>query len=188
MKDYNFFKDHRKNKKSSDPGVVIAGIIMLTVVIGIGAIYVTNLYRLEATRNRLIELENQILEIKVNDEYIKVIQKQELLGDLEEIATQVENARNELNDDEIIDENIFLVITDTLPKDVELSSINLNEQGISITGISSSRPAIAEFQYNIVSSDIFADMHIPTITGSAELGVFSFSGHITLEGGVIDEN
>ncbi len=186
MFDYNFFKDYRGNKKKSEPGVMIASVILLTVLIGIGGIYASNLYRLEAIRQDLWELDEEILIIKTNDDYTRVLRKQELLNKLDVIATQVEVARDQLDSSEIIDENIFLVLTDALPVDVELNTITVSEGGISVSGISSSRPAIAEFQYNIVKSDLFDDMYIPSISGVE--GTYSFSGVIVLEGGGQDEN
>ena len=182
MNDFNFFEPYlTKGRQQSDFSVSHRRLIIILILVlaawplfNIG--YGTWLKR---------EAANLQIEVMGNEKYLildDVNKQQVYVANLQAQLAKIENVDKTLSDGEWLNEPFFFSLLSTLPKDVQAYSVSvLAEKTMSITGTTSNKPAIAEFESNIRETGRFDSIFVETI--SNEDGTYSFKMSFELKDG-----
>ncbi len=186
MTDYNFFDGYVVKKKKSSVGVRLVNIFfMLFMILLIGYI-AFNYYIISSQKSELSDLEQKITEIRATDDIARITEKQELLQQLLEIVADMEVAGDDIQHSSIISEDLLLTIADAMPSDLRINHLSINHINVSLSGESLSKPAIAEFEYNLRQFDSFQNVFVSGINRDTDRAyTFGLSFDV---GGDIDED
>lgn len=160
MNDINFLKEYsvKTSKVNSRYILLIASIIILCV----------SIMKSFDNHNKInqLSLEIELLEINRQNEILNMELDTE--NNLDIAKTEIEERYNRIVDFDdfmksnyIIDEVLLMKIVDTIPSDLFLESIYMDQNIVSLTGSSTDKLLIAEFQNNLKSiisiKNVFVD-------------------------------
>lgn len=181
MRDINFFTPY-KTKGGSKENYVTVLIILLGVVI-------ISSFSVNATKIVLLNKEIQTYQDKLNEDDIKdkVVIAEEVNRQLEALNSYKSGLNTILNSIETRDivSNILLnQIDSTVPSNINFKSVNINNNTITIQGVSTDRQNIGELQYNLKSLSSIKTVHVDSISGSESLDrEYTFNIKCYLNGG-----
>ena len=168
MVDYNFFMDYKVKKVQASRGVQIANLIFLISLISLTSYIGFNYMLLNNQREKLDLVKLEIDNVLKTDQLIRIVDKQELLFELESIVSSMTAAGENIDNGSPIDEYLLAVIADALPSDVRLISVAMTGQEASISGEAMSIEAIAEFEYRLNQIESFYEVFIGGIANTEE--------------------
>lgn len=186
MVDYNFFEGYKLKRAKSTVGSRLFNAFFLLTLIVLAAYIGFNYYQINLQKQELSQLEVDLLEIKSTDDITRINEKQSLLAELTRIVDAMEAAGDDINKSSKIDEDLLVTLADALPSDVRINSLAIADDGISMAGDGMSKPAIAEFEYNLRNVPSFTGVFISDIQRDEEES-FTFSVALTI-GGDSDED
>ncbi len=183
MVDYNFFEGFKKQKVKKSTSVRLFNVVFLLLMISLATYVGFNYYQLNYQKVELKELNKAIAEASSRDDIARINEKKILLDELEGIVSSMDAAAQAISRSSIISEDLLLTITDALPSDVSISSVDISESGIVLSGTAISKPAIAVFEYNLRRISYFESIFIHGIeTSSSDEGAYTFSMSIEVGG------
>lgn len=185
MKDYNFFDYLLREKKSKKIKFINIAIIIFVMCSVMLTTYLIN-FRMIKKLNTDIVKNKATIEYQ-NYEVINstIAEKQKMLAIIEEYNGIVGGINTLISNSDKINKDLLVNINKTIPQNIKLDYISLNSQFIFIDGVSTTRQAVAEFQYNLKETELFSNIHVSNITSDEE--AFTFSVEIELKGGAEDE-
>lgn len=186
MVDYNFFEGYKLKRAKNTAGIRLFNVFFLVSLMALATYIGFNYYRINLQNQELSQLEVKLFEIKRTEDITRITEKQNLLVELTQIVDAMEVAGDDINKSSRIDEDLIVTIADALPSDVRINSLSIAADGITISGEGMSKPAIAEFEYNLRKVPSFSSVFINSIERSEEEN-FIFSVALTI-GGDSDEN
>lgn len=163
----------------------LLGLIGIAGYVGLNYVLMTKL----AVETALVDQE--LVVIKTSKDLIRVMEKEELLNELSSVVVAVEEAGDDIELSSLISENLLSVIVETMPSDVQLTSFAVSENNLSFSGEALSKPAIAEYEYQLRQSALVEDIFLNSISSSGAEGaigeeesrLFSFSMDLIIGGG-----
>lgn len=191
MNDYNFFEDYKVKKAPKSKSYRFVNIIFLVVLIGLASYVALNYFILNTMTAQLDKMSDELLVLKTSDTYIRVLEKDVLLTEINTLSTAIENAGESIELSSYINENLLAVIADAMPSDVSLSSYIIAGDGITLSGTALNKPSIAEYEYRLRNIELVDNIFINSISrdsGEAVEGItqnasYSFTMSLTLGGG-----
>ncbi|RQD68393.1 MAG: hypothetical protein D5S00_09025 [Tindallia sp. MSAO_Bac2] len=180
MRDYNYFSLVKRRKKNQELSINTSGknylaLLLLVAVIASIAWPFFNQIRLMTINSRI----NSTHQSLVNDPQYSLFQ------DLQQKQMDISNGHYQLSslqevaqairEKEVITERLLDEITELLPADTHLTSLELTNQTVSMTGVARSRAAVAELLLNLRHSDRFSQPYIPSLNESNQLYQFNLS-------------
>jgi type IV pilus assembly protein PilN len=173
MRDFNFFEPFISKEKKSEARGVPAKTLAVLLVLVLAAVPAYNFFQLYTLRSEAQALETRLL----NDpNYIKLAEVEQKEADLVQYRVQLSNlsrADEAILASEQINERLLFVISGTLPRDLALNAMSINQGTIQVQGVAASKPAIAEMEYNLRQTGEFANIFVPSI--SENDGLFNFA-------------
>lgn len=173
MRDLNFFEPYvAKQKVTEKKQKTFYGIVLLflVVVISFPVINYIKVHRMEkeiASIHAVLESPEAIEQMqRVSDKEVKVSTLESQLQLLATIDQGIENL-------DIINELLYYKIFGTLPEDLFFQSVEVTSTSVSIQGAAKDKASIAEFEYNLRSTEAFEEIFIPAITTNNDLYTFS---------------
>jgi len=183
MRDLNFFEPYieKKNERTNKINKEIIFYFSIALVIIFTAIYSVS----NAIRVRKLSRETLLLKEKVEDEGAKeevkdTENKEKELKSQEEIVTGLNKADEKITSMDKIDNAILEKITDKIPDNLFLTSININPSSIEISGNSKNRYLIADFERGLNEIKDFKSIFISDI--SSQESYYNFTLNIQFEG------
>lgn len=163
MKDINFFLPYLEKRKVKYDNTFFLSIILLICSIFILSYTVINEFKIKKLVNEISELKSHAQNPKTlkTVEDIKTKEK-----DLESLRMEVQSTRElkvSIAERDKIDSDYIENIINKKPEDTFLTSLNITQESISITGISSSRLNIAEFAKNLMCIEGIGNVFISNI-------------------------
>ena len=185
MNDLNFFegriekRDVALNKKLIY--FVILGLVtlLLTGYIAYNAIILNKEKEMVNTLRQ--EVENPTVVNKVEE----IIAKEMQLNHLKESVDKIKILEADVSQTNKIDDKMVEEINRNIPNNIFLTSISIEQESISVVGISKDKWAIPEFQKNLASLEDYGDVFVPYIT--LEDNQYNFALEIEKRGAVEDE-
>lgn len=185
MKEINFFEEYlqnsNQNKQKKYRYIVISAIVLVIILSYplFSYIQISNYQnRIEKAENFLRDSENnQLIEkVKMIDSSIEALNEQK--NKLFEVNQFLE--KNDCNiDDKLIDE-----ITSTIPRNIDIQLIDVEEKVISIMASSLDKESITVFQKNLRESSSFVNVFIPNIIHESQYYDFNILFEISENGDV----
>lgn len=179
MRDFNFIEGYITKKKKINFNrlpIIIATASVLALAFSIPVYNVISINRLKSEVNQVrLEATSPVLSDKVR----LVQQKMEKLDVEKEKYSNLIEVDREISSLNIIDDNLLLEISSTMPQGVFFRSIDINNETIQIQAVSTSKVEIAEFERKLRQVSYFDQVFIPTI--SNESGIFSFAVNLRIK-------
>ncbi|PKM56355.1 MAG: hypothetical protein CVV00_00225 [Firmicutes bacterium HGW-Firmicutes-5] len=181
MADYNFFNDLSIKKEKKSASFVVTLLLCILLLVGMAGLYGYNYYIRTYLEVDLAKTNTAIAEIKASEDLGRILHKKDILDNLGTILSNIEVANGTIHDRHLVQENVFAMISDTLPMDVELVSIDMVDGVITMGGIALNKPAIAEFEHNLRQMTSVSDLFISEIVNN-ETG-YGFVIQVQIGGG-----
>lgn len=185
MEDKNFFQSYvdkkdNKNKQQKVIAIVAGGLVAILLVY-----IVFNVVRIPILKRDITRISNELTEDKLLDKKKSVDNKREILSELKQIETEIDYVTLELNEKDKLDIYLLETITSSIPDNIFLKSIDINEDLIILDGISRTKRDIAQLEANLRQVVYFKEIFIPAISSDEEF--FSFTTTIDISEGDIIE-
>ncbi len=185
MKDFNFFEPYLDKDEFSRYNILILYIVALVVVLGLITYPLVNIFRINSLNKQIGIMKSNLESDKVSERLNTVKQKKETVSEMEERLSLLENVDKIIEGRNVIDDMFLSKITDQVPKEVFLSSLDLSANQIRVQGSATNSLAIAHFESNLKSEESFEEIYIPNI--SLKEGLYNFSINFTLKGAEEDD-
>lgn len=150
MRDINFFRPYIKGDKNED-----SKRYYLILAVFVGAIIIIT-YSINIAKTIIYNKEIKNYEAQLNKDDVK-----EKLETSENISKQLEVLKNydkdltlainSISKNNLVSTEILGLINGVIPKNIDLKTMNISGNVISIGGISTSRQAVAEMEHNLSS-------------------------------------
>lgn len=175
MRDFNYFRPFipSKIKKSSTGEWIGLGVFLVAIVMIAIPWFLTN-------ELRPLQREVETLETEVNNPALaEDIDRVMLLqGELETLTTESEQmtqAVNTLAENETVNQQLLTDLAQAKINDIVFEQLTVNNDVITIQGLSLSREDIANLEYNIRQFDRYENIFVPSITYSDDYYQFSIT-------------
>lgn len=186
MGDKNFFEPYidKKDSKSDRQKIIaivaggLAALLLVYVVI--------NVVRIPMLKREIARVSSELNEGKLLDKKASVDNKREILAELEQMETEIDYVSLELNEKDKLGVYLVETITNSMPNDIFLKSVDIKEDLIILEGISRTKEDIAQLEANLRQVIYFKDVFIPEIV--SDEGFFSFTTTMSLtEEGMVEQ-
>ncbi len=184
MRDFNFFEAFEQKKKRSDGPRVGYPLVLILVILAAAAWPAYNFYQLSQLNTSIAEHEQRLTTDPRYPLFQEVEQKQVELAEEQSRLQSLEASAELIHSREVIDELLLYTIVSSMPEDTSLNSMNISGRNINVTGTARSKPAIAEFEYNIRNTERFEMIFIPSITESEDMWQFNMT--FSVKEGVVE--
>lgn len=185
MKDFNFFDYLLKEKKSRNIKLINLGILVLVICTIMLVAYLINFGIIKKLNSDIAKNKATIESENYDEIQDAIVEKEKMLKIIDEYSVIVGGINSLISNSDKINKDLLIKINKTIPHNITLDYISLNSEYIFLEGISTSRQAIAEFEYNLKNTGLFKTIHINTI--SSEGSKFTFDIETELKGGASDE-
>ncbi len=166
MSDYNFFNDLSIKKEKKSTSFVITLLVCILLLVSMAGLFGYNYYIRTYLEVDLANTNTAITEIKASEDLGRILHKKEILDNLETIIRNIEVANTTIQGRHQVQENVFAMISDTMPMDVELTAIDIGDGVITMSGFALNKPAIAEFEHNLRQMTSVSDLFISEIVNN----------------------
>ena len=176
----NFFSAFIKKKKGSDTPKIIVSVVILIV-----AIFIIGTFSYFTIATYINNNEAQEYRDKLQTEDIKAkVNESNAVNDQIDNLTQYDNritiVNNSISSRDVVTVTLMNQISATIPSEVNIATISIDNTKISIGATASTKTAIAEFQHNLKEIDSIYDVYVGAITGDE--GSYVFTVECTFKG------
>lgn len=169
MRDYNFFSPFLEKKKVGfDSPKVIYGAVFLLV-----AVFAWNAFTIYRMNAAIETMTAQISEKKNMENLKKFEETKRQLDVLDKYFVGISKIDGVLAPQAIIGSSYLASLNSAMPQNIFLQSMKVDASGIELQGISSSRTAVAEYEYNLKKLDLFEEVFVSNIN-AAQTGGSNF--------------
>ncbi|MDW7678817.1 MAG: PilN domain-containing protein [Bacillota bacterium] len=175
MRDFNFFEAFEQKKKRGDGPRIAYPLVLVLVVLAAAAWPAYNFFQLYQLNNSIAEHEQRLVTDPRYPLFEEVEQKEAELAEEQRILASLEASAEEIHSREVIDELLLFTIVSSMPEDTAMNSMNISGRNITVNGVARSKPAIAEFEYNIRNTERFERIFIPSISESGDMWQFNMA-------------
>lgn len=186
MKDINFFSPYQGTEQEKKNGMnyvynvmgIVGGLIVITLIVNTTRIILLN--KSIAGYNEKLnssEIQEKFSEAESTNNKISILTKYELAlnGVIEKV-----NDRNNVSD------LVLTSVNSTIPSQISFKTLQINNDILTIQGISSSRDAVGEFQHNLKGLPIMNNVFVNSIDIDGSLqGEYAFDIKCILKEGYL---
>lgn len=177
MNDMNFFAPFQSTKQKGRKGSVMKGLLVLMGALLVAAPVAGFAY--EFTLNRSIADIQAQINGPENAATLKALdEKQARLAQISQALPDLTQKDQQLSSAEWLTEDTLRVINDTIPKQVYINMMTLNNREIQLSGTSTDKPAISELEYALRQSGISDNLLVSNIIKD-EIGTYKFTINFT---------
>jgi len=196
MQDYNFFAPFLRGRKKPENKTISWGVIGILVLVGAIAWPAYNFVQLRILDSRIEGMQQDLIS---SPDYPKMEQVDALLSRLQEqrvLLSSLDQTAEQIEQIQGVDEQLLFSISVATPMDITLQSLDVNQGVISIQGTAASKPAVAEYEYNLRELGLFERIFVPVISDQTtegeeqdqeQPGAWQFNMDLQLEGGPANE-
>lgn len=178
MRDKNFFESFVETKGSEVDKkkiLIIVGASLLALLVVFTSV---NMIRIRVLNSQISRDSKELQRDDLNKKKISAEEKKELLAELDKIESELEIVTVEIDKKDMLGSYLLETITDAMPNEVFLKSVDVTEEFIALEGISRTKEDIARLEGNFRRVSYFKNVFIPEI--KAEEGFFNFRVDLSL--------
>lgn len=187
MRDKNFFDPYVGKKNSRDEKQKLVAIVAGGFTILILSYTLVNVVKIPMLKREIARVTSELNENQLNEKKESVEQKKEILAELKQIETEIDYVSFELNEKDKLGVYLVETITNSMPSDIFLKSIDINEEMITLEGISRTKEDIAQLEANLRQVIYFKEVFIPGINTEEGFYNFTITMNLTEEGIAVQE-
>ena len=187
MRDKNFFDPYVGKKNSRDEKQKLVAIVAGGFTILILSYTLVNVVKIPMLKREIARVTSELNENQLNEKKESVEQKKEILAELKQIETEIDYVSFELNEKDKLGVYLVETITNSMPSDIFLKSIDINEEMITLEGISWTKEDIAQLEANLRQVIYFKEVFIPGINTEEGFYNFTITMNLTEEGIAVQE-
>ena len=186
MRDFNFFDPYLKVQTKSKSNAWIFIIVIVVILVLIAYYQFVMILKANDIKSEIEEIDDYINSMKTQEKIAEIDRKEAMELELQSIYLDVSNATMIIDGSKSMDDMLIEQINAQLPEGTFLSSMNLNNQLLTIDGYALEYDQVAQFAYNLRNSGGLEDLLIPRITENN--GTYNFSITVAIGVEVSDEN
>lgn len=179
MKDFNFFEPYLDKREISGPNVLIFYAVALVVVLGLIIYPLINVFKINSLKKSVTAMKTSLESSTIYERLDIVEQKKEKVSEMEEKSLLLNDADKIIESRDVVNDLLLNRITEKIPKEVFLKSLNLSADLIQMQGMATDNLAVACLETNLKSDKGFKDIYISNI--SLRDGLYDFSISFALE-------
>lgn len=179
MKDFNFFEPYLDKREISGPNVLIFYAVALVVVLGLIIYPLINVFKINSLNKSVTAMKTSLESSTIYERLDIVEQKKEKVSEMEEKSLLLNDADKIIESRDVVNDLLLNRITEKIPKEVFLKSLNLSAGQIQMQGMATGNLAVACLETNLKSDKGFKDIYISNI--SLRDGLYDFSISFALE-------
>lgn len=188
MRDKNFFEPYVDKKNSRDEKqkmmvVVVGGLTILVL-----SYTLFNLVKIPMLKREISRVDNELNGNQLTEKKESVENKKEILAELKQIEVEIDYVSLELNEKDKLGVYLVETITNSMPGAIFLKKIDINEDLITLEGISRTKEDIAKLEANLRQVIYFKNVFIPAIKSDEGFYNFNITMSLTAEGLEAQEN
>ena len=173
MKDFNFFEPYLDKREISGPNVLIFYAVALVVVLGLIIYPLINVFKINSLNKSVTAMKTSLESSTIYERLDIVEQKKEKVSEMEEKSLLLRDADKIIESRDVVNDLLLNRITEKIPKEVFLKSLNLSAGQIQMQGMATGNLAVACLETNLKSDKGFKDIYISNI--SLRDGLYDFS-------------
>lgn len=173
MKDFNFFEPYLDKREISGPNVLIFYAVALVVVLGLIIYPLINVFKINSLNKSVTAMKTSLESSTIYERLDIVEQKKEKVSEMEEKSLLLKDADKIIESRDVVNDLLLNRITEKIPKEVFLKSLNLSADLIQMQGMATGNLAVACLETNLKSDKGFKDIYISNI--SLRDGLYDFS-------------
>ncbi|HZK57144.1 MAG TPA: PilN domain-containing protein [Clostridia bacterium] len=179
MKDFNFFEPYLDKREISGPNVLIFYAVALVVVLGLIIYPLINVFKINSLKKSVTAMKTSLESSTIYERLDIVEQKKEKVSEMEEKSLLLNDADKIIESRDVVNDLLLNRITEKIPKEVFLKSLNLSADLIQMQGMATGNLAVACLETNLKSDKGFKNIYISNI--SLKDGLYDFSISFALE-------
>jgi type IV pilus assembly protein PilN len=175
VKDLNFFKPYQgKSKERKNSKIYVYGAMAIVALLIVGSLGVNTVRIIllnKSINNYNIKLsapetQEQLKEAEDINKQITILKQYDTA--LTDVAVSVKERDN-------VSDTLLLDISSTVPSEVSFKNLDIEDNTVTIKGVSTNRSAVAELKHNLSSLSIMQDVYVNSIDSSGAVeGEYSF--------------
>ena len=183
MRDFNFFSHIAQERKSDSKRkyleVSLIGMIIFVFMVN----FSFNIIKEHFIKEDIAYYKGEINSPKMQEnlEIARKIKKEHYT--LENYYNNVNEASNQIYDNNYVNIQRIKIINSTIPKDVVFTQVSMDKNNLTIQALSKTRSAISDLEYNIKNLGFVSDAYISGIGERNTQGEYSFSISCNLKEG-----
>ncbi|WP_315068346.1 PilN domain-containing protein [uncultured Clostridium sp.] len=174
MKDLNFFIPYQGRKKEKiNSRIYIYGtmIIAAILILGTFAINTTKIILLDKSISyydgqlSIEEIQEQLKGAETVNNQIAILKKYD---------TAVNDVSNAVKKRDNVSDSLLIDISSTVPSQISFKNLQIEDNVVTIKGVSSDRSAVAELEHNLISLSRMQNVYVNSIDTGTVKGEYSF--------------
>lgn len=188
LRDLNFFTPYIEKKKSKNTPQLVLYTMAFILLLSMVGLYGRNWVVMNRMNVQIKLMVSEMSEEKNLQKIKKYEETKQKLDTLKAYYQTISKLNNAMARDSVISSKLLMELNSALPQNTFLQSMNLDKSNLQLQGVSSSRPAIAEYQYNLKQLGLFDEVSVTNINvEQADTGNFIFSMKCVIKDGDNDE-
>lgn len=178
MRDKNFFESYVETKNSGSNQkkiLIVVGASLLALLMIFTAV---NMIRIPLLNRQISSVSKELQRDDLNKKKTSADDKKVLLEELNKIESELDFVTIKIDEKDKLGSYLIETITDSMPSQIFLKSIDVTDEFIAIEGISRTKEDIARLEGNFRRVPYFENVFIPEI--KTEEGFFNFRVDLSL--------
>lgn len=168
MKDFNFFSPYIKvNRSSRVKKTYILVIASIMIIVFSGSMFWTS-YSINSVKTDIAQMNKYLSSSQIANNLKSLSEKKRRISIMNQYYNTVLEVSYSVDAIDKIGTEMLTKISNTIPRNISFNMISVDTTNIQIQGISESRVAIAELQYNLKSLDLFSEVHVIDISKESD--------------------
>jgi type IV pilus assembly protein PilM len=180
--DMNLLSDIIKLKKNRLKGVFTGSVLLGAVALAVILYYLNFMVEVNSLNNEIKYYDDIINNPVYQEKYQEMQTLENKINVLKEYKSALSVLDAQLAKSDTVQTDLLNFISSTVPVDINISSLSINESTIVIQGTSILRESVAQLEKNLKDIEIIETVFIPNITSQEEgLTNFNFSVNCTIK-------
>jgi type IV pilus assembly protein PilM len=180
--DMNLLSDIIKMKQSRLKGVFTGSVLLGAVALAVILYYLNFMVEVNSLNNEIKYYDDIINNPVYQEKYQEMQAMENKINVLKEYKSALSTLNAQLTKSDTVQTDLLNFISSTVPVDININSLSINEENIVIQGTSILRESVAQLEKNLKDIEIIDNVFVPSITEQeGEVSNYSFSVNCTIK-------
>lgn len=180
--DMNLLSDIIKMKQSRLKGVFTGSVLLGAVALAVILYYLNFMVEVNSLNNEIKYYDDIINNPVYQEKYQEMQAMENKINVLKEYKSALSTLNAQLTKSDTVQTDLLNFISSTVPVDININTLSINEENIVIQGTSILRESVAQLEKNLKDIEIIDNVFVPSITEQeGEVSNYSFSVNCTIK-------
>jgi type IV pilus assembly protein PilM len=180
--DMNLLSDIIKMKQNRLKGVFTGSVLLGAVALAVILYYLNFMVEVNSLNNEIKYYDDIINNPVYQEKYQEMQAMENKINVLKEYKSALTTLNAQLTKSDTVQTDLLNFISSTVPVDININTLSINEENIVIQGTSILRESVAQLEKNLKDIEIIDNVFVPSITEQeGEVSNYSFSVNCTIK-------